>query len=196
MAKLFPWIMYLYMLPNAWFLIVCIHASIGNTVTFRTVAAAAAKLLQACLTMCDPIDGSPPGSLIPGILQARTLEWVAISFSNAWKWKVKVKLLSRVWLLATSWFAAYQTPPSMGFSRQEYWSGRKVKIRLKKFFYNSQNFGILLKMTLYWVIRKNHLTEKTNANTFQKRSLSKTDKNKQTNKQKILPFIWDLGLYL
>ena len=133
MAKLFPWTMYLYMLPNAWFLIVCIHASIGNTVTFRTVAAAA-KLLQACLTMCDPIDGSPPGSPIPGILQARTLEWVAISFSNAWKWKVKVKLLSRVWLLATSWFAAYQTPPSMGFSRQEYWSGRKVKIRLKKIF--------------------------------------------------------------
>ena len=60
---------------------------------------------------------------LPRILQARTLEWVAISFSNAWKWKVKVKSLSRVWLLATPWTAAYQAPPSMGFSRQEYWSG-------------------------------------------------------------------------
>ena len=85
--------------------------------------AAAAKLLQSCLTLCDPIEGSPPGSTVPGILQARTLEWVAISFSNAWKWKVKVKSLSRVRLLATSWTAAYQGPPSMGFSRQEYWSG-------------------------------------------------------------------------
>jgi len=87
------------------------------------VATAAAKLLQSCLTLCDPIDGSPPGSPIPGILQARTLEGVAISFSNAWKWKVEVKLLSRVRLLATPWTAAYQAPPSMGFSRQEYWSG-------------------------------------------------------------------------
>ena len=60
---------------------------------------------------------------VPGILQARTLEWVAISFSNAWKWKVKVKSLSRVRLLATPWSAAYQAPLSMGFSRQEYWSG-------------------------------------------------------------------------
>ena len=83
----------------------------------------AAKSLQSCLTLCDPRDGSPPGSPIPGILQARTLEWVAISFSSAWKWKVKVKLLSRVRLLATPWTAAYQAPPSMGFSRQEYWSG-------------------------------------------------------------------------
>ena len=84
---------------------------------------AAAKLLQLCPTLCDPIDGSPPGSPVPGILQARTLEWVAISFSNAWKWKLKVKSLSHVWLFATLWTAAYQTPPSMGFSRQEYWSG-------------------------------------------------------------------------
>ena len=84
---------------------------------------AAAKLLQACPTLCDPVDGSPPDSPIAGILQARTLECVAISFSNAWKWKVKVKSLSRVQLLATSWTAAYQAPPSMGFSRQEYWSG-------------------------------------------------------------------------
>ena len=87
------------------------------------VAAAAAKSLQSCLTLCDPIDGSPPGSPVPGILQAKTLEWVAISFSNAWKWKVKVKSLSRVRLLVTPWTAAHQAPPSMGFSRQEYWSG-------------------------------------------------------------------------
>ena len=86
-------------------------------------AAAAAKLLQSCPTLCDPIDGSPPGSPVPGILQAGTLEWVAISFSNAWKWKVKVKSLSHVQLLATPWTAAHQAPPSMGFSRQEYWSG-------------------------------------------------------------------------
>ena len=84
-------------------------------------AAAAAKLLQSCLTLCDPTDGSPPGFPIPGILQARTLEWVAISFSNAWKWEVKVKSLSHVRLLATPWTAAYQAPPSMGFSRQEYY---------------------------------------------------------------------------
>ena len=86
-------------------------------------AAAAAKSLQSCPTLCDPIDGSPPGSLVPGILQARTLEWVAISFSNAWKWKVKLKSFSRAWLLVTPWTAAYQAPPSVGFSRQEYWSG-------------------------------------------------------------------------
>ena len=83
----------------------------------------AAKSLQSCLTLCDLIDGSPPGSPVPGILQARILEWVAISFSNAWKWKVKVKSLSRVWLLATPWTSAYQAPPPMGFSRQEYSSG-------------------------------------------------------------------------
>ena len=70
--------------------------------------------------LCDPIDGSPPGSPVPGILQAKTLEWVAISFSNAWKWKVKVKSLSHVWLSATPWTTAHQAPPSMGFSRQEY----------------------------------------------------------------------------
>ena len=85
--------------------------------------AAAAKSLQSCLTLCDPIDSSPPGSPFPGSLQSRTLEWVAISFSNAWKWKVKVKSLSHVWPSATPWTAAHQAPPSMGFSRQEYWSG-------------------------------------------------------------------------
>ena len=81
-----------------------------------------AKSLQSCPTLCDPIDGSPPGSPVPGVLQARTLERVAISFSNAWKWKVKVKSLSRVRLFMIPWTAAYQAPPSMGFSRQEYWS--------------------------------------------------------------------------
>ena len=86
-------------------------------------AAAAAKSLQSCPTLCDPVDSSSPGSPVPGILQARTLEWVAISFSNAWKWKVKEKSLSHVRLPATPWTAAYQAPPSMGVSRQEYWSG-------------------------------------------------------------------------
>ena len=90
-------------------------------VIINVIVAAAAKSLQSCPTLWDPIDGSPPGSPSPGILQARTLEWVAISFSNAWKWKVKVK--SRVWLLATPWTVAYQAPPSMGFSRQKYWGG-------------------------------------------------------------------------
>ena len=86
-------------------------------------AAAAAKSLQSCPTLCDPIDVSPPGSPTPGILQARTLEWLAISFSNAWKGQVKGKLLSGVRLFVTPWTAAHQAPPSMGFSRQEYWSG-------------------------------------------------------------------------
>ena len=80
-------------------------------------------LLQSCLTLCDPIDGSPPGSPVPGILKTRTLEWVAISFSNAWKWKVKGNSLSHVQLLTTPWTAAFQAPPPMGFSRQEYWNG-------------------------------------------------------------------------
>ena len=85
---------------------------------FLNAAAAAAKSLQSCPTLCDPRDGSPPGSPIPGILQTRTLEWVAISFSNAWKWKVKVKSLSRDQLPVTPWTATHQAPPSMGFSRQ------------------------------------------------------------------------------
>ena len=96
--------------------------------TWAFSAAAAAKSLQSCLTLCNPLDGSPPGSPVPGILQARTLEWVAISFSNAWKWKVKVKSLSLVRLLATPWTAAHQAPPSMGFSRQEYWSGVPLEL--------------------------------------------------------------------
>ena len=83
-----------------------------------TATAAAAKSLQSCPTLCDPIDGSPPGSTVPGILQARTMEWVAISFSNAWKGKMKVKSLSRVRLFATPWTAAYQAPPSITNSSQ------------------------------------------------------------------------------
>ena len=86
--------------------------------TAPPAAAAAAKSLQSCPTLCDPRDGSPPGSSVHGILQ-----WVAISFSNAGKWNVKVKPLSRVQLCATPWTAAHQAPPSMGFARQEYWSG-------------------------------------------------------------------------
>ena len=82
-----------------------------------------AKSLQSCPTLCDHIDSSPLGSSVPGILQARILEWIAISFSNVWKWKVKVKSLSRTRLLETPWAGAYQAPPPMGFSRKEYWSG-------------------------------------------------------------------------
>ena len=98
----------------------------------KAAADAAAKSLQSCPTLCNPIDGSPPGFPIPGILQARTVEWVAISFSNAWKWKVKVKSLSRVRLLATPWTAAHPAPPSMGFSRQEYWSGLPLEVLMKE----------------------------------------------------------------
>ena len=89
----------------------------------RVAAAAPAKSIQLCLTLCDPMDCSLQGFSDNEILQERTLEWVAISFSNAWKWKVKVKSLSHVRLLATPWTAAYQAPPSIRFSRQQYWSG-------------------------------------------------------------------------
>ena len=101
---------------------------------------ATAKSLQSCPILCDPIDGSSWGS-IPGILQARTLEWGAISFSNAWKWKVKVKSLSRVQLLATPWIAAYQAPPPMGFSRQEYWSGVPLPSLKYHFMYVLSHFS-------------------------------------------------------
>ena len=103
----------------------------------------AAKSLQSCPTLCDPIDGSPPGFPDPGILQARVLEWVAISFSNKWKWKVKGKSLSRVQLLATPWTAAYQAPPSMGFSRQEY------LVNINWIFTVFQHLPMV--RTLYWV---------------------------------------------
>ena len=108
-----------------WILVRWIWSGRDKRSTYKNynAAAAAAKSLQLCPTLCDPIDGSLPGSPIPGILQARTLEWVAISFSNAGKWKVKVKSFSPVLLLATPWTAAHQAPPSLGFSRQEHWSG-------------------------------------------------------------------------
>ena len=105
-----------------WEYTICFY-SLTLLIQNTAAAAAAAKSFQSCPTLCYPIDGSPPGSPVPGILQARTLEWVAISFSNAWKWKVKGKSLSRVRLFVTPWTAAYQAPLSMGFSRQEYWSG-------------------------------------------------------------------------
>ena len=99
------------------------HTHMCNALIKAAAAAAAAKSPQSCPTLCDSMDGSPPGSPVPGILQARTLEWVAIFFSNAWKWKVKVKSLSCVRPSATPWTAAFQAPLSMGFPRQEYWSG-------------------------------------------------------------------------
>ena len=114
-------------LSSTGFTLNCCCVSSDAVFTLRTMncysPAAAAKSLQSCPTLCNPIDGLLPGSPIPGSLQARTLEWVAISFSNTWKWKVKVKLLSCVRLLATSWTIAHQAPPSMGFSRQQCWSG-------------------------------------------------------------------------
>ena len=113
------------------------------------VTAAAAKLLQSCPTLCDPIDGSPLGSAVPGILQARILEWVAIPFSNAWKWKVRVKLLSHVRLFTTPWTAAYQAPPSMGFSRQEYWS-----------------WVPLPSLCEFWVLKKSYVTLITTLSIF------------------------------
>ena len=115
----------------------------------REVAAAAAKSLQSCPTLCDPTDGSPPDSTISGILQARTLEWVAISFSNAGKWKVKVKSLSRVGLLATPWTAAYQAPPSMGFSRQ-------VATCVYIYEVDPLLFGHLVRMTALWLELPRH----------------------------------------
>ena len=126
-AKLFasPWLSYVHVKIRS--PIIKKQVSVFQLLNFQllhyTAGATAAMSFQSCLTLPDPVDGSPPGSPIPGILQARTLEWVAISFSNSWKWKVKVKSLSRVRLFATPWTAAYQAPRSMGFSRQEYWSG-------------------------------------------------------------------------
>ena len=124
-STLFLWQIFGYLFHLKFVFFLKLYVLILNCESFYIywAAAAAAQSLQSCLTLCDPIDGSPPDSPVPGILQARTLEWVAISFSNAWKWKVKSKSLSRVRLLATPWIAAYQAPPSMGFSRQEYWSG-------------------------------------------------------------------------
>ena len=117
----------------------CLTFSLGS-------AAAAAKPLQWCPPLCDRIDGSPPGCPVPGILQARTLAWVAISFSNAWKWKVKVKSLNRVWLSATPWTAAHQAPPSMWFSRQDYWSG----VPLPSPLHSLEQLKFKIDNTKYW----------------------------------------------
>ena len=120
--------------------------------------AAAAKSLQSWPTLCDPIDGNPPGSPVPGILQARTLEWVAISFSNAWKWKVKVKSPSRVRLLATPWTAAYQAPPSMGFSRQEYSSGLPLPSPLILHYLITIPFSFIISHSPKWIPYFNHIS--------------------------------------
>ena len=108
---------------KTWICVNCFSSTSPETLVCLKLLLLLLSCFSRCPTLCDPRDGRPPGSPVPGVLQARTLEWVAISFSNAWKWKVKVKSLSCVWLLATPWTAAYQAPPSMGFSRQEYWSG-------------------------------------------------------------------------
>ena len=129
-VKLFPE-MFLYFHQSQWNISVsaqchlhlCYQQKYLNSISTLIPTTATAKSLQSCPTLCNPIDGIPSDSAIFGILQSRILEWVAISFSNAWKWKVKVKLLSRVWLFVTPWTAAHQGPLSMGFSRQEYWSG-------------------------------------------------------------------------
>ena len=136
----------------------------------QLAAADAAKSHQLCPTLYDPTDGSPPGSSVSGILQARILEWVAISFSNAWMWKVKVKSLSRVWLLATPWTAAYQAPPSMGFPSQGYWSGvplpspmtnlesilksRKITFPTKVHLVKAMVFPVVLYGCESWTIKK------------------------------------------
>ena len=110
-------------LKNWCFQIVVLVKTLVSPLDSKEIKLPSLLSLQSCLTLCDPIDGSPPGSPVPGLLQARTLEWVAISLSNAWKWRVKGKSPSRVRLLATPWTAAYKAPPSMGFARQVYWRG-------------------------------------------------------------------------
>ena len=121
-----------------------------------TVAAAAAKSLQLRPTLCDPIDGSPPGSPIPGFLQARTLEWVAISCSSAWKWKVKVKSLSHVWPSVTPWTEAFQAPPSIGFSRQECWSGVPLPSQHKNHYISlkSYQWGYEYSVLDYFILQR------------------------------------------
>ena len=125
---------------------ICIHDFLILIAMLRSAASAAAKSLQLCPILCDPRDDSLPGSPVPGILQARTQEWVAISFSNAWKWKVKVKSLSRVWLVEIPWTAAYRASPSMGFSMQEYQSGLPLP-------------SPILRATYYYYIFTDEVTE-------------------------------------
>ena len=120
----FSWVLWVF-LGNypTWEGMVCRKSCIWSPQVACQLLAAAAKSLQSCPTLCDPREGSPLGSPVPGILRAWTLEWVDISFYNARKWKVKVKSLSCVRLLVTPWTTAYQASPSMGFARQEYWCG-------------------------------------------------------------------------
>ena len=140
----------------------------------------AAKSLQSCPTLCDPIDGSPLGSSVPGILQARTLECIAISFSNAWKWKVKVKWLSCARFLATPWTAAYQAPPSMGFSRQEYWSGLPLPSPGEGIGNRKKSHGMAWSCT--WLMRR-----------LQKRISTKTENSEASKvfiKRKRVQYVW------
>ena len=130
-----------------------LYVTTGKKVTLTIwtfVAASTAKSLQSCPTLGDPIDRSPPGSPVPGILQARTLEWVAISFSNAWKWKVKMKSLSHVQLFTTPWTAAHQAPLSMGFSRQEYWIGVPLDLCWQS---KVSNFNMLCRFVINFLPR-------------------------------------------
>ena len=179
----------------------------------RSFLAAAAKSLQSCLTL-NPIDGSPPGSPIAGILQARTLEWVAISFSNAWKWKVKGKSLSHIWLLATPWTAAYHPPPSMGFFRQEYWS--EVPLPSPRSFLNgsiSPNLQIIAMQTAAtlifpynsplsknatstWISTPGLITEERKVTTdwfLSLHNFKPSEENKKKGKGKIKFFIWEVS---
>ena len=119
-------------------------------VVFLPIGAAAAMSLQSRLTLCDSIDGSPPGSPVPGILQARTLEWVAISFSDAWKWKVKGNSLSRVWLFATPWTASHQAPPSMRFS------SKSTGVGCHRLFHPTGACPLISAFNSVWALLLNH----------------------------------------
>ena len=125
-------------------------------------AAAAAKSLQSCLTLCDPIDGSLPGSPVPEILQARTLEWVAISFSNAWKWKGKLKLLSRVRPSATPWTTAFQAPHPWDFPGKSTGVGCHCLLRE----YGNNIKQIVSASSIHVVYLQNESVELTSASSF------------------------------
>ena len=120
-------------------------------------AAAAAKSLQLCLTLRRPHRWQPTRPRHLRDSPVRTLGWVAISFSNAWEWKVKVKSLSHVWLFTTPWAATYQAPPSMGFSRQEYWKvGCHCLLRLHvyMYIYHQKGLNYIQRGKIEWVIGK------------------------------------------
>ena len=148
----------------------CLCVYICMYVCMYVYVCVSAKSLQSCLTLCHPRDSSPPGSPVPGTLQARTLEWVAISFSSAWKWKVKGKSLSRVRLLVTPWTTAYQAPPSMRFSRQEYWSGMLLPSLVYVCVYKYSNTEIYVDiqiLNMYVYVMKNWIVAAfTNRSSF------------------------------